>query len=70
MDYSEYLKEYGENVNAATGYIHNGVFTNNRWLLDGCGIPVAASPPSGSAGTALLGINSFFPPSGLSLIHI
>ena len=29
----EYKKEFGENVNAATGYIHNGVFTNNRWFL-------------------------------------
>lgn len=35
---SEYKKEFGENVNAATGYIHNGVFTNDRWLLDGCGL--------------------------------
>jgi len=35
----EYKKEFGENVNAATGYIHNGVFTNNRWMLDGCGVP-------------------------------
>ena len=34
----EYKKEFGENVNEATGYIHNGVFTNDRWLLDGCGI--------------------------------
>jgi hypothetical protein len=34
----EYKKEFGENVNAATGYIHNGVFTNNRWLLGGNGM--------------------------------
>jgi len=34
---SEYKKEFGENVNAATGYIHNGVFTNDRWFFDGCG---------------------------------
>ena len=34
----EYKKEFGENVNAATGTIHNGVFTNNRWLLGGNGI--------------------------------
>lgn len=33
----EYKKEFGENVNAATGYIHNGVFTCNRWLMDGNG---------------------------------
>jgi hypothetical protein len=33
----EYKKEFGENVNAATGYIHNGVFTNSRWLMDGNG---------------------------------
>lgn len=34
----EYKKEFGENVNAATEYIHNGVFTCDRWLLDGCGV--------------------------------
>lgn len=34
----EYKKEFGENVNAATGYIHNGVFTNNRWLLGANGM--------------------------------
>jgi len=34
----EYKKEFGENVDAATEYIHNGVFTNDRWLLDGCGV--------------------------------
>ena len=34
----EYKKEFGENVNAATGTIHNGVFTNNRWFLGGNGI--------------------------------
>jgi hypothetical protein len=46
----EYLKEYGENVNAATGYIHNGVFTNNRWLLDGCGVPSSTAEVTGLLG--------------------
>lgn len=41
---SEYKKEFGENVNAATGYIHNGVFTNDRWLFDGCGYQVGLNP--------------------------
>jgi hypothetical protein len=34
----EYKKEFGENVNSATGYIHNGVFTNDRAFLDGAGV--------------------------------
>ena len=34
----EYKKEFGENVNAATAYIHNGVFTNDRAFLDGSGV--------------------------------
>lgn len=34
----EYKKEFGENVNAATGYIHNGVFTNDRAMFDGSGV--------------------------------
>jgi hypothetical protein len=33
----EYKKDFSENVNAATGYIHNGVFTNSTWLLNGSG---------------------------------
>lgn len=33
----EYKKEFGENTNAATGYIHNGVLTTNRWLMAGNG---------------------------------
>lgn len=33
----EYKKDFGENVNAATGYIHNGIFTNSEWLLGGSG---------------------------------
>lgn len=41
---SEYKKEFGENVDANTGYIHNGVFTNDRWLLDGNGVDTAATP--------------------------
>ena len=39
----EYKKEFGENVNAATAYIHNGVFTCNRWLMDGNGIGASGS---------------------------
>jgi hypothetical protein len=34
----EYKKEFGENVNSATEYIHNGVFTNDRAFLDGAGV--------------------------------
>lgn len=34
----EYKKEFGEHVDATTGYIHNGVFTNSRWLMDGNGL--------------------------------
>ena len=34
----EYKKEFGENVNSATAYIHNGVFTNDRAFLDGAGV--------------------------------
>jgi hypothetical protein len=41
---SEYKKEFGENVDSSTGYIHNGVFTNDRWLLDGNGVDTAVSP--------------------------
>lgn len=37
----EYKKDFGENVDSTTGYIHNGVFTNNRWFLDGCGVSVS-----------------------------
>ena len=33
----EYKKDFSENVNAATGYIHNGVLTNSTWLLNGSG---------------------------------
>jgi hypothetical protein len=33
----EYKKEFGENVNAATGYIHNGVLTSSSWLLGASG---------------------------------
>ncbi len=40
----EYQKEYGENVDAATGYIHNGLFTCNRWLMDGNGIGGSVIP--------------------------
>jgi len=39
----EYKKEFGENVNSATGYIHNGVFTNDRAFLDGAGVTTRAS---------------------------
>lgn len=33
----EYKKEFGENVDAATGYIHNGVMTSSNWLLSNSG---------------------------------
>ena len=49
----EYKKEFGENVNAATGYIHNGVFTNNRWLLGGNGMG-----GDGSAHVMLSGVSA------------
>jgi len=56
----EYKKEYGENTNAATGYIHNGVFTTNRWLMTGSGAGAAGElvnmvgyPNGGSWHTAL-----------------
>lgn len=49
----EYKKEFGENVNAATGYIHNGVFTNNRWLLSANG-----QGGSNNAHVMLSGINA------------
>jgi hypothetical protein len=42
----EYKKEFGENVDAATEYIHNGVFTNDRWLLDGCGVSSSSTSQS------------------------
>lgn len=38
---SEYKKEFGENVDSSTGYIHNGVLTNDRWFLDGYGVDTA-----------------------------
>jgi len=57
----EYLKEYSENVSAATGYIHNGVFTNNRWLLDGCGIPSTTTAADNSFHSAAW----FQTPSGI-----
>lgn len=38
----EYKKEFGENVNAATAYIHNGVMTNSNWLLSNSGQAPAA----------------------------
>ena len=41
---SEYKKEFGENVDSSTGYIHNGVFTNDRWLLDSNGADTAVIP--------------------------
>lgn len=40
---SEYKKEFGENVDSATGYIHNGVFTNDRWLLTGYGAEITTT---------------------------
>ena len=49
----EYKKEFGENVNAATGYIHNGVFTNNKWLLASNGMG-----GSGSAHVGLTGLST------------
>ena len=39
----EYKKEFGENVNSATAYIHNGVFTNDRAFLDGAGVTANAT---------------------------
>ena len=39
----EYKKEFGENVNSATAYIHNGVFTNDRAFLDGSGVTASAT---------------------------
>jgi hypothetical protein len=39
----EYKKEFGENVNSATGYIHNGVFTNDRAFLDGAGVTASST---------------------------
>jgi hypothetical protein len=45
---SEYKKEFGENVDSSTGYIHNGVFTNDRWLLDGNGGDTAGVVLNGS----------------------
>lgn len=44
----EYKKEFGENVDATTAYIHNGVFTNDRWLLDGCGVSSNTTPANSS----------------------
>lgn len=52
---SEYKKEFGENVNAATGFIHNGVFTNDRWLFDGCGIMINPSVGSSDGHTGIHG---------------
>jgi hypothetical protein len=34
----EYKKEFGEQVDDATGYLHNGVFTNTQWLWNGNGV--------------------------------
>jgi hypothetical protein len=56
----EYKKEFGENVNAATGYIHNGVFTNSRWLMDGNGAGSSNSFPGHTlvSGVALASASS------------
>ena len=67
----EYKKEFGENVNSATAYIHNGVFTNDRALLDGAGVTSTNTYTYGDVLTSVIGFTnaSSGPSSPQSRLH-
>lgn len=66
----EYKKEFGENVNSATAYIHNGVFTNDRAFLDGAGVTKGTLQYSDVL-TSIMGVTNLYQgqATGQSRIH-